>query len=160
MESKKDIINLEPEIKWRSMISFFLNYITTIDKVMNQELDKEVYDKLIVLITREFWAEQAQAFIELFDLKPGNIKDVHIIKRLIANLLDMRFITIKDEENEIIDVIEQRFCTIRVLLKPVLDNICVFCERWGQIIIDQLDPNFKHEAILSKNTCTHKTTRR
>ena len=160
MKSIKSTIDLDPEVKWRSMISFFLNYIFTVHKIMTQELDKETQDRLNARFTREFWAEQAQAFIELFDLKPGDIKDVHSLKRIIAAILDIKYLNISEKENEITDAMEYKFCSLRTVLKPVWDNVCDFCEPWGQIMIDQLDPNFKHKVIISKNTCTHKTTRK
>jgi hypothetical protein len=155
METK----NLSPEIKWKTTLSLFLNYITTVHKVLADACeDQNKYNALINKLTAEFWREQAQAFIDLFGLKKGNLKDAHTLKRLMATLLDIGYMNISESDEEIVDSIDLKLCPIRTILSPVWPNICGFCGPWGQIVIDQLDPSFKHEVVTSSTICKHRTT--
>jgi len=136
-----------------------LNYITTVHKVLAAELeDKDKYRDIINKMTEEFWKEQAQAFIELFGLKKGNLRDVHTLKRIMATLLDIDYVNISESEVEIVDRINLQLCPIRIILEPVWENICSFCAPWGQIVINQLDPNFIHQVITSSKLCKHITS--
>ena len=151
---------LDPEVKWRSMISLFLNYAACIEKILSQELNKEIHNKIRYRIETEFWIEQAQAFIDLFALKPGNIMDAHTLKRIAAVLLDIKYTTAIENDDEIIDEMEYQFCPVRTTLKPVFVEVCDACEPWGQLLCNQLDPNFKHKVEFTEDICRHRTTRK
>ncbi len=153
-------LKLNPEVKWKTVVSLYFNYITTIHKVLDKEFGQEQSTKIVNQLTAEFWKEQAQALIELFNLKPGILADAHSLKRILAAVLDIGYMNIQEDEHEIVDGIKVTFCPIKVILEPIWPKICDFCEPWGQIMIDQLDPNFKHKVVRSTTICKHITTKK
>ena len=151
---------LNPEVKWKTVVSMLLNYLTTVRKVLDNELGEAQTTTIINKITLKFWEEQSQAIIDLFGLKKGSLEDAHSVKRILATILDISFMPIKSDEHEIIDGIKTKFCPIRVILEPIWPKICDFCGLWGQIMINQLDSSFKHKVVLSPSICKHITSKK
>ncbi len=150
---------LNAEVKWRSMISLFLNYVKNIYKILFQELDEDTNKRIIDSFNSQFWGEQSQAFIDLFDIKPGTAINAQTIKRIIAVLFDIKYVPIKETENEVIDEEEYLLCPVRIALEPILPSVCSLCESWGRFLIHQLDPSFTHKVEIKNNICRHITIR-
>ena len=151
----------DPEVKWRSMVSIFLNYISGLHKILIERFGEETAEEIRDTTLETFWREQAQEFIELFALKPGDIANVSAIKKTIAALFDIKYNpNIKKEEDEVIDEADYRYCPIRTVLKNVMEDICDFCERIGKVFIEALDPNFTHKIIIEGDVCRHITLRK
>ena len=159
-ELKMDGTELDPEIKWKTMVGLFLNYVKHIHKILSHELDKKTYDKIINRIAIEFWTEQAHAFIDLFAIKPKNAKSAHRLKTILAGLLDIELTPIKKMDDEVIDEKKMHTCTVRQTLQPVWEGVCEFCESWGQILMNQLGPGFQHKVKFNEDICRHTTTQK
>ncbi|NVM55009.1 MAG: hypothetical protein HWN66_14990 [Candidatus Helarchaeota archaeon] len=151
---------LDPEIKWRSLVSLFFNYIVAVHRLLTKKVGTEVTSEIQRTLIKDFWEEQAQAFIELFDLKPGNALDAHMLKRIFAALLDIKYDTEIKNADEIIDVMDYASCPFRTALEPLWEGICYACEIIGQIFINKLDPSIQHKVIVKGNTCRHITTQK
>lgn len=153
MEASK----LDPIIKWKTLVGLLFNYIISVHKVISEKVDAKTVDEIQRKLAIDFWAEQAQAFIELFDLQPGSLMDAHALKRIFATLFDIKYTTIIENENEIADEMEYSSCPFRVALEPLWTEICRACEFIGQLFIQQIDPHFKHQVEIKGAYCLHKT---
>ena len=142
MPDKVDPERLNPEVKWRTMIGFFLNYLSTVHRVLKNEIDEKTHKKLTEVIGLEFWREQAQAFINIFNLNPGDAIEVSMLERILAALLDIKLKIISQNQDEIIMECEYRFCPIRIGMRPALGDYCTYCGSLMRFMTSQIDPNF------------------
>ena len=149
---------LDPEVKWRSMVSIFLNYIVGYQKILAERYGKETAREIRDVSLETYWRERAQAFIEPFALEPGEINNVCVLKRTMAALFDIKYLGTLTEGNDVvIDEADYRFCPVRAVLKNSMEDICDFCERMGKIFIEELDPNFTHKISIEGGVCRHIT---
>ncbi|MFX1296379.1 MAG: hypothetical protein ACFFD2_16190 [Promethearchaeota archaeon] len=155
-----DPTKLDPEVKWRSMVSLLLNYFINVQKILTKKFGEKTAEEIQNLIINEFCGEQVQAFIELFALNPESVIDAQSLKRTMATLFDIKYESISENKDEIIDKMEYKYCTIRATLEPISDEFCKNCEKIGQIFISKIDPNLKHETSIKDDTCFQKTIRR
>ena len=155
-----DPTQLDPEIKWRTMIGFFLNFTAHIHEDLKNELTEEELNRINVRVHNSFWGEQARALIELFALKPDNAINAHQMKRILAVLFDIDYEPIIETEDEVVDKQNRLSCPIYRTIKPIWADVCDFCGSWGRIAIAQLDTNFRHNVVFDEENCFHRTTRK
>lgn len=153
-------MELDPEVKWRTMIGIFLNYMSTVHNVLKAEVDDETHKKIMEEIGLKFWGEQAGAFVNIFNINPGNAIDVSIIEKILAALFDLKMQVISENEEEVVFECEYRFCPIRIGLRPTLGEYCKYCGWFLQLLIDQIDPNFKHDLTIEGDICHHIISRK
>ena len=91
-----DPTKLNTEIKWRSVVSMLLNYIKGFHQVLHDKLEPGAGLEVHNYLVENFWSEQSQAFIDLFNLKPDNAIDAHLLKRVFATLFDIKYKTEKE----------------------------------------------------------------
>jgi hypothetical protein len=160
LSGKLDPERLNPEVKWRTMVGFFLNYLGTVHRVLKTEMDEASHKKLTEKIGLDFWRDQAQAFISIFNLNPGNAIDVSMLERILASLLDIKLKIISQNQDEMIMECEYRFCPIRIGLRSTLGDYCNYCGGLMQFMTAQIDPNFKYEMMKSNDVFQHKISRK
>jgi len=151
---------LNPEVKWRTMIGFFLNYLSTVHRVLKNQVDDKTHKKITEIIGLDFWREQAQAFISIFNLNPGNAIEVSMLERILAALLDIKLKIISENKEEVVMECEYRFCPIRIGMRSALGDYCNFCGLLMQFMTAQIDPNFKYEMSKRDDVFQHKISRK
>jgi len=150
---------LDPEVKWRTMIGLFVNYVSAVHRVLGKELGEEAHRRITYQIALEFWGETAVAFSNIFDITPKSAIEVSQLKFILAILLDTKSKIVVENEDEVIIKSEYRFCPVRIGLRPVLGDFCKYCELIGQIFINKIDPHFMHKVLIEGDICRHITTR-
>ena len=147
-------------MKWRSLIGLLFNYIVAVHNALVEKVEPKLVDEIQKKLAVDFWAEQSQAFIDLFDLKQNDVRHAHALKRIFASLFDIKYEIISENEEEVVDVMEYSTCPYRVALEPIWSGICDACGFIGQIFINTLDPKIKHRVIVNGNVCRHITKRK
>jgi hypothetical protein len=151
---------LDPEVKWKTLVGLFINYVSAVHRVLGREVDEKTHNWIIAQIAKEFWGEQALAFINIFDIHPGTAIEASELKLILAILLDIKSKVASKNEDEVIIESDYRFCPVRIGLRPILGDFCKFCELIGQIFIEKIDPRFTHKLVIEGNVCHHITTRK
>ncbi|TFG04762.1 MAG: hypothetical protein EU536_03900 [Promethearchaeota archaeon] len=154
MEAEK----LDPEVKWRSLAGLLFNYIIAVNNVLLEKVGKAEVNEIQQKIAKDFWMEQAQAFIQIFGLKPGNVLDAHTLVRTYATLFDIRYQNISESPKEIVDQMEYANCLFRKMLGSLWPEICHGCEFIGQVLIKELDPTIEHHVAVKNGQCYHTTS--
>lgn len=152
-----DPTKLDPEVKWRSSVSLLLNFIKAFHYVIKDKMDHKSAIEFHNSLIDNYWSEQAQAFIDLFALKPDSAIDAHLLKRIFAVLFDIKYNTIIETEEEVIDEMEYATCPFRNTLIPIFEYVCKACERIGKILINELDTNISHKVVIEGKICRHIT---
>ena len=151
---------LDPEVKWRTMAAVFLSYVSTVHRILKQEVDEKKHRQIIEQIAIDFWGEQAQVFGNIFAINPGGAIEVSLLKQIIADLLDIKSRIIKEDDDEVIVESEYRFCPVRIALRPALGEYCKYCELMGKILVQKIDPSFTHKVVIEGDVCRHINTRK
>lgn len=159
MTTKLEPEKLNPEVKWRTMVGLFLNYLSTVHQVLKRKVDEKTHRNITEAIGLDFWHEQAQAFINIFNLNPGSAIEVSFLERILASLLDIKLKIISENPEEVLMECEYRFCPIRIGLRRTLGDYCSYCELLMQYMTAQIDPTFKYEMIKNETGFHHKTSR-
>ncbi|MDD1776540.1 MAG: hypothetical protein LUQ65_00090 [Candidatus Helarchaeota archaeon] len=159
MTTKLEPEKLNPEVKWRTMVGLFLNYLSTVHRVLKKEVDEKAHRKITETIGLDFWREQAQAFINIFNLNPGSAIDISFLERILASLLDIKLKIISENSEEVLMECEYRFCPIRIGMRATLGDYCNYCGLLMQYMTAQIDPTFKYEMIKMENCFQHKISR-
>ncbi|MFX1296380.1 MAG: hypothetical protein ACFFD2_16195 [Promethearchaeota archaeon] len=157
---KIDPTKLDPEVKWRTSVSLFLNYIKAFHYTLKEKLDDKIAIEFHNYLVEYFWSEQSQAFIDLFALNPKSVIDAHSLKRTFAVILDIKYKPIIENEEEVIDEMEYVTCPFRNSLSPIFEGVCEACERIGQIFVKKLDANNSHKVVIENNICRHITKKK
>lgn len=160
MTTQLDPERLNPEVKWRTMIGIFLNYLSTVHRVLKTEVDDKTHKKITEKIGFDFWREQAQAFINIFNLNTNSVIEASFIERILAALLDIKLKIISESPDEVIMECEYRFCPIRVGLRATLGDYCNYCGVLMQYMIAQSDPTFKYEMSKRDDVFRHRISRK
>ncbi len=155
-----DAQKLDPLIRWKTLVGLLFNYIISVHEVLSEKLDTKMVEEIQKRLAIDFWAEQAQAFIDLFALKQGSLIDAHALKRTFATLFDIKYKTITEAENMVKDEMEYKSCPFRVALEPIWPEICRACEFIGQLFISKVEPNIKHQVIIKGEVCYHITSKK
>jgi len=153
-------MELDPEVKWRTMVGLFLNYLSSVHRVLGKQVDKETLNKIMEEIGLEFWSEQASEFAAIFNISSGSAIEVGLLEKILASLLDIKLKVISETEDEVIFDCEYRFCPIRIGLRPSLGEYCQYCSLFLQFLLNQIDPNFKHELSIEGDVCRHSISRK
>ena len=153
-------MELDPEVKWRTMIGIFINYMSTVHQVLKAQLDDETHKTIMQEIGFKFWGEQAQALSSIFNISPGSAIDVSTIEKILAALFDLKLKIVSETEDEVVFDCEYRFCPIRIGLRPSLGEYCQYCGLFLQFLLNQIDPNFKNRVSIEGDICHHKITRK
>jgi hypothetical protein len=150
---------LDPEVKWRTMIGLFVNYVSAVHRVLGKQVDELTHKNIIEQIAEEFWGETGEQFMNIFDINPGTAVEASRLKQILASLLDIKSRIESENEDEVIIESEYRFCPVRIGLRPVLGDFCKYCELIGQIFINKIDPHYSHKIVIEGDICRHITTR-
>ena len=153
-------VTLDPEVKWRTMIGLFVNYVSAVHRVLGSQLDEETHNRITNMIAEEFWGETGEQFISIFNLNSGTAAEASRLKQILASLLDIKSKIVSENEDEVIIESEYRFCPIRIGLRPFLGDFCKYCELIGQIFINKIDPHCTHQVVIEGDVCHHITTRK
>jgi hypothetical protein len=156
-QKKLDPTKLDPEVKWRSAVSLLLNYIKAVHTAIKEKIDEQTALQFHDYLVGNFWSEQSEAFTDLFDLRSPNAINAHLITRIYAVIMDIKYRTIKETEDEVIDEMEYQTCPFRNSLSPVFEGICDACERIGQIFVSKLSPEISHHVEIKDEVCRHIT---
>jgi hypothetical protein len=148
-------MKLDPEVKWRTMVAFFLSYVSKVHEVLKGKVDEKNHREIIEQIAANFWSEQAQVFSNIFAINPGNARQVSLVKQILSEILDIKSKTIEENDDEVIIESEYRFCPVRITLRPILGEYCQYCELMGQILVQKIDPSFTHKVVIEGDVCRH-----
>jgi len=151
---------LDPEIKWRTMVGFFLNYVTAMYSTIKEKFSEEMAKELQEVALKSFGEEQGIAIAQIFGLSSDSAKDVSLLKRVMATVFDIKYKCIKSTDHEVIDEMEYLHCPIRRACQPVWKNICEYCEFLGQTFLQQINPDFNHKIEIDETVCRHFTQRK